>query len=168
MNNRILEENKIRKIFETLERNVLILIAIPIPFFGVVYLNSQNTTISFDLPELSSFWDSFGLGLVFSILGIQYFYFQTAIKRILKGNLELETKLALYSQATMQRFWILFISTFICALGLLFFNNPGFTMAFAITLLFFSIGKPSPDRIVKSLKLNGEEKDKVLGMKRRG
>ncbi|WP_231955376.1 hypothetical protein [Aquiflexum balticum] len=168
MNNSILEEKRIKKRFETLERNVLILIAIPIPFFAVVYLNSQNSTFSFDLPELSTFWDSFGLGLVVSILFLQYFNFQTSIKRILRGNLDLETKLALYSQATMQRFWILFVSTFISALGLLFFDNPGFTMAFAVTLLFFSLGKPSPDRIVKSLKLKGEEKDKVLGMKRRG
>ncbi len=146
----------------------MILIAIPIPFFAVVYLNSQNSTFSFELPVVSAFWDSFGLGLVVSILFLQYFSFQSAIKRIGSGNLDLESKLALYSQATMQRFWILFISTFISALGLLFFDNPGFTMAFAVTLLFFSLGKPSPDRIVKSLKLKGEEKDKVLGMKRRG
>jgi hypothetical protein len=168
LNNNILEEKDIRKIFEKMERNVLILIAIPIPFFAVVYLNSQNSTISFDLPELSTFWDSFGLGLAVSILFFQYFNFQTSIKRILQGNLDLENKLALYSQATIQRFWILFVSTFISAMGLLFFDNPGFTMAFAVTLLFFSLGKPSPDRIVKSLKLKGEEKEKVLGMKRRG
>jgi hypothetical protein len=37
-----------------------------------------------------------------------------------------------------------------------------------VILLFFSLGKPSPDRIVRLLKLKGEEKDKVMELKRRG
>lgn len=147
---------------------MLILIAIPIPFFAVTYLNSQNSTFSIDLPDVSPFWDSFGLGLVVSILVIHYFNFHTAIKRIINGNFDLETKMSLYSQATMLRFYMLFVTTLICAAGILFFENAGYTVAFAVTLIFFSLGKPTPDRIIRLLKLKGEEKDKVNGLNRRG
>lgn len=147
---------------------MLILIAIPIPFFAVAYLNSQNKTFSINLPEVPPFWDSFGLGLGVSILVVHYFNFQAAIKRIQNGSYDLETKVSLYAQATLLRFYLLFATTLICATGLLFFDNKGYTIAFAVTLLFFSLGKPTPDRIVKLLKLNGEEKEKVLELKRRG
>lgn len=169
MNNRILENNNnIKKIYESLERNVLILIAIPIPFFAVTYLNSQNRTFSLNLPEVPPFWDSFGLGLVVSILVVHYFNFQSAIKRIQNKGYDLETKVSLYSQATMLRFYMLFASSLICAVGLLFFENAGYTISFAIILVFFSLGKPSPDRIVRLLKLKGEEKDKMLELRNRG
>jgi hypothetical protein len=168
LNNSVLENKNIKQIYESLERNVLILIAIPIPFFAVTYLNSQNTTITFDLPEVPPFWDSFGLGLVVSILVLHYFNFQVAIKRIQNQRHDLEAKVSLYSQATMLRFYMLFATSLLCAAGLLLFDNAGYTIVFATTLIFFSLGKPSPDRIVRLLKLEGEEKDKILELRRRG
>jgi hypothetical protein len=168
LNKEILENRNIKQIYETLERNVLILIAIPIPFFAVTYLNSLNSIFSINLPEVSPFWDSFGLGMVVLILIVHYFNFHSAIKRIQLGNFDLQTKLALYSQATQLRFYILFVASLLCATGLLFFENAGYTIVFAVILLFFSLGKPSPDRIVRLLKLKGEEKDKVMELKRRG
>ncbi len=168
MNKEILENKSIKQIYDILERNVLILMAIPIPFFAVTYLNSLNSIFSINLPEVSPFWDSFGLGMVVLILILHYFNFHSGIKRIQQGNFDLETKMALYSQATLLRFYILFIASLLCAAGLLFFENAGYTITFAVILLFFSLGKPSPDRIVKLLKLKGEEKDKVMELKRRG
>ena len=147
---------------------MLILIAIPIPFFAVTYLNSLNSTFALNLPEVPVFWDSFGLGMVALILIVHYFIYHSAIKRIHLGNFELQTKLGLYSRATHLRFYILFVASLFCAAGLLFFENSGYTIAFAVVLLFFSLGKPSPDRIVRLLKLKGEEKDKVMELKRRG
>lgn len=163
-----MENYSIKQIYEDLERNVLILMAIPIPFFAITYLNSLNSIFSINLPEVSSFWDSFGLGMVVLILIIHYFNFHSAIKRIPLGNFDLETKMRLYSDATRLRFYILFVASLLCAGGLLFFDNAGYTISFAVILLFFSLGKPSPDRIVRLLKLKGEEKDKVMELKRRG
>ena len=81
-----MDNYSIKQIYENLERNVLILMAIPIPFFAVTYLNSINSIFSINLPEVSPFWDSFGLGMVALILVVQYFNFHNAIKRIQPGN----------------------------------------------------------------------------------
>jgi hypothetical protein len=163
-----LEKKKIRKIYETLERNVLILIAIPIPFFAIIFLSSQNGTIDYEIPELSAFWDYFGLAFVYALLGFHYITFHSAIKKINTGNFELEKKVKMYSKATISRFWVLFVSVFICAAGLLFFENSGYTIAFAVNLVFSSLGKPTPDRIIRLLRLKGEEKKEIEELKRPG
>jgi hypothetical protein len=163
-----LENLEIKRIYDKLERNVLILIAIPIPFFAIAYLNSQNGTLSLDLPEVPEFWNSFGIGFVYVGLGMHYFTFHSALKKILDFNPNLEDKIKDYAKATMQRFWVLFISGMICSVGLLLFDNPGYTIAFAITLVFCSLGKPSPDRIIRLLKLKGEERQAIELLKRRG
>jgi hypothetical protein len=161
-----LEKNKIRKIYETLERNVLILIAIPIPFFAIIFLSSQNGTIDFDIPEFPAFWDYLGLVFVFALLGLHYIVFHSEINKINTRNFDLESKVKMYAKATISRFWILFVSVFICAAGLLFFKNSGYTIAFAITLVFSSLGKPTPDRIIRLLRLKGEEKEEIEKLKR--
>lgn len=167
MNNRILE-NFIKKTYLDLERNVLILIAIPLPFFAIAYLFNQNGTVSLDVPQLPLFLNTFGLAFVYALLAFHYFIFHNTIKKIITGNYELSEKVNLYAGATMTRFWILFASGILCSLGLLFFEDPGFTIAFAITLVFSSLGKPSPDRIVRLLRLKGEEKEEIERLKIRG
>lgn len=151
-----------------MERNVLILIAIPLPFFAFVFLSSQNGTLDFNLPELPAFWDSFGLGLAYAFLAMHYFAFQSSIKKIRAGNFELEKKMSMYYRATLSRFWVLFASTFICVAGLMFFENSGYTIAFAISLVFMSLGKPTPDRIIRLLRLKGGEKEMIEELKRPG
>lgn len=163
-----MENQKIRDTYFKLERNVLILIAIPLPFFGFAYLLTNSNTVDLDLPGLPKFLDSFGLGLMIAVLFFHYVDFHAAVKRILKGEFTLEQKVDLYAKATMKRFWALFFSALLGAAGLLFFQNPGFTIALAVNLVFFSLGKPSPDRIVRLLKLKGEEKTEVEGLKFRG
>jgi hypothetical protein len=44
-------------------------------------------------------------------------------------------------------------------LGLLFSGNPGFVVIFAITLVFFSLGKISPDRMARLMKLKKENRE---------
>ena len=162
-----MENSRIRKIYDNLERNVLILIAVPIPFFGFVYLNYENPMFFFEVPELSEFWEYLGLGLVFTFLIAQYVVFQKDIKSIVGSFFELDRKLESYSKAAIKRFGILFVAALIAAGGLFLFGNAGYTVAFAVTLLFFSIAKPSPERIISSLKLKGEEKDLIMSLKRR-
>lgn len=150
-----------------MERNVLIMIAIPIPFFGFVYINSESPIFFFEVPQLAEFWEYFGLVMVFTFLIAQFVVFQKESKSIVNSNYELPIKLHSYSKASYRRFGLLLLAALISALGLFLFENPGYTVAFAIALLFFSVAKPSPDRIIRSLKLKGEEKELVNGLKRR-
>lgn len=162
-----MENSQIRKIYDKLERYVLLMIALPIPFFGFVYLNSESPIFFFEVPQLAEFWEYFGLGLVFTFLIAQSVVFQKDNKVILNSDFDLATKLLSYSRASVKRFGLLLLTSFVAAIGLLLFENPGFTVAFAIALVVFSVAKPSPDRIIRSLKLVGEEKEIVNGLKRR-
>ncbi|MCL6259119.1 hypothetical protein M3O96_08475 [Aquiflexum sp. TKW24L] len=148
-----------------MERNVLIMIAVPIPFFGFVYLNSENPIFFFEIPQLSEFWEYFLLAIGFTFLIAQYFVFHKETKIISTSDKDMAGKMNAFSEAVFKRFWYLFITALIAALGLFLFGNPGYTVAFAITLLFFSIAKPTPDRIIRALKLKGEEKDQVNALK---
>jgi hypothetical protein len=148
-----------------MERNVLIMIAVPIPFFGFVYLNSQNPIFFFHIPQLAEFWENLGLGIVFTFLLAQYFVFQKETKIISTSARNLTEKMNAFSGSVFKRYGYLFISALIAALGLFLFGNPGYTLAFAVTLLFFSIAKPTPDRIIKALRLKGEEKELVNALK---
>jgi hypothetical protein len=162
-----LEKTEIQKVYELLERNVLILIAIPIPFFAIAYLHSQNGTLSWELPEIPAFWETSLLITVYFLLAWHYLRFHASIKNAATGGFALNDKVRIYAAATMQRFWILFLVGIICALGLIFFDNPGYTLAFAISLVFSSLGKPTPDRIIRLLRLKGEEKDEIEQLKKR-
>lgn len=146
---------------------MLILIAVPIPVFGFVYLNTESPIFFFNVPQLSEYWEYLGLGIVFSFLVAQFTVFQKECKSIVTSTFDFPIKLISYSKASSKRFGLLLIAGLVSALGLFLFGNPGFTVAFAVTLLFFSIAKPSPERIIRSLKLKGEEKDTILGLKRR-
>lgn len=162
-----MENPVIRKVYDVLERNVLILIAIPIPFFAFAYLHAQEGTLDWDLPHIPAFWDSFLLGFVFAILALHYIRFHNGIKEAMTGEWDLEEKVRRYAAATMQRFWVLFVAGLICAFGLMWFDNAGYTIAFAITLVFSSLGKPTPDRIIRLLRLKGEERETIELLKRR-
>lgn len=144
---------------------MLILTAVPIPVFGFVYLNSESPIFFFDVPELSDFWEFFGLGIAYILLVAQYFMFQKEIKRIADSSDDLPMKLKYYSKSSFRRFGLLLVASLIAALGLFLFGNAGYTIAFSIALLFFSIAKPTPDRIIRALKLQGEDKDLVNGLK---
>ena len=162
-----MEKDPIRPIYEKLERNTLILIACSIPFFAIVYLYSQSESISrasYDLPNL---FDYILLGLIYGLLAVHYWNFHKSIGKILNEKQDLETKIHLYQQATIRRFWILFLSSFLCSLGLFLFENNGYIIAYALTIVFLSLGKPSPDRIVRLLRLKGEEKERVIRIKTR-
>jgi hypothetical protein len=59
------------------------------------------------------------------------------------------------------------LSSLLSSLGLFLFENNGYIMAYALTLVFLSLGKPTLDRIVRLLKLKGEEKERVIRIKTR-
>lgn len=160
-----MEKDIIRKTYDTLERNALIMMAIPLPFFALSYLYTTSSTISYDGPKLPLFLDTILLTLVILMLALHYVNFQAAIKSARIEGSNLEEKMRRYSSATMRRLWVLFVVVLLCAGGLLVYENPGYSITFAVALVFFSIGKPTPDRIIRLLKLKGEEKDAIEALK---
>ncbi|WP_194776755.1 hypothetical protein [Pararhodonellum marinum] len=156
----------IKKQYKILERNVLILIAIPLSLFGFAYLYTNSGNLDWDLPEIPKAFSSFLLGLTTAILVLQYVNFHNTMKKIRFSLNDLEQKIQSYSKATISRFWQLFFVGLICTAGLLVFDNAGFTIAYAVTLLFISIGKPTPQRIIRLLRLKEREKETILEINR--
>lgn len=168
LSNRALENAALRKTYDTIERSVLLLIILPLPVFGFVYLYSQRRLFEINLPVVPDWTEPVLFGLVLILLGYQALGYSRAIKGLLAAGLILEERMKRYGSATVFRFWMLFTSALLSALGLLLFDHAIFTVAFALTLVFISAGKPTPDRIVRILKLKGEEKEAVMDLRRRG
>jgi hypothetical protein len=158
---------QLKKDFRLLERNVLLLIAVPLSFFAFAYLYSSSDTLSFDLPVLPQALNYLGLSLVGLLLVIQQFGFEGRIKVVKKSNSDLHQRVKSYARATFLRYWQLFWVGIISALGLFFYDNPGFTVGYALTLVFVSLGKPTPHRIVTVLQLKKADKDLVYQINKR-
>lgn len=162
-----MEITELRRIYTKLERNTLILIAIPLPFFAFAYLYTQSPIIELSLPESNSFWGGFSLTFLITLLAGHYLAFHSKISKGQNPSLDITEKVEIYAQATMLRFWFLFGIALWGSLALMITENPLFTIILAINLIFFSLGKPTPDRIVRLLKLKGEERQQVEELKRR-
>jgi hypothetical protein len=156
-----------KKDFRLLERNVLILIAVPLPIFSFAYLYVTSGNLEFDLPELPQVFNFLTLGLVTAILIFQQVAFSNRVKSIRNNVKELNQRVKGYGRATFLRYWQLFWVGLLSAFGLFFYENQGFTMAYAITLLFVSLAKPTPRRIISELRLKNQEKDLVTEIQKR-
>lgn len=95
------------------------------------------------------------VGLIF-----QYLLFSQKIKLTFEKD-ELLEKVKIYSQATNQRYLILLLTSLISSIGLLLSKNPVFTLLFAIVLVFFSLAKPTPDRLARLMKLKKEDRELI-------
>lgn len=95
------------------------------------------------------------VGLIF-----QYFLFSQKIRLTFLKE-ELLEKVKIYSQATNQRYLILLLTSLISSIGLLLSKNPVFTLLFAIVLVFFSLAKPTPDRLARLMKLKKEDRELI-------
>jgi len=161
------KQDNIKTRFRLLERNVLILTGLPLPPFAFAYLYTTSRSMEISLPEIPLLFNSIMMGLVVGLLVVQWLQFHRGIKKARVSNTTLDERIQSYKELTMSRFWKLFAIGFICAAGLLFYENPGFTIAYAVTLIYVSLGKPTPDRIAKLLRLKGEEKDLVYSINQR-
>ena len=153
--------------FRTLERNVLILIAIPLPAFAFAYLYTTSSNMEIEVPSLPGMFNAVLLGFISALLLVSFINFNSGIKKLRNPEMPLVEKLARYSKMTIVRFWQLFASGLLCAVGLLVYQNPGYTVAYAVTLVFISLGKPTPDRMIRLMKLKGEERETVSDFNRR-
>jgi magnesium-transporting ATPase (P-type) len=153
-----LENQDLRKIYHRTERLTLIILIISLPIFGMVYLYHNSGSITKDLPELSGFPNGFLMTFSVTLLVGQYWAFHVNIKKTF-AQTELLEKVKIYAKATSQRFLFLFLVSICSTIGLLFSGNPFFIVLFALTLVFFSLAKPSPDRIARLLKLKKEDRE---------
>jgi hypothetical protein len=147
--------------YRTMERTVLSLILLPLPVFAFVYLNLSKPTRTINIPELPAFLESFLLSLTLALLLFQHINFQKSIKPLQVDGMDLEQKIIGYLKASTMRYVILAVVGFVAAMGLFFFANVGFTVAYAIVLVLVSVYKPSPIRIIRLFRLSGEEKEFV-------
>lgn len=147
--------------YRIMERNVLILIILPLPFFALVYLNMTRPVRSIPVPDLPVFVESFLLSLTFVLLIYQQINFQRSIRSLQETGISFEDKVLGYIRASTIRYAILAVVGFAAAFGLLFFANIGFTIAYAIALLLVSVLKPSPVRMLKLFQFDEEEKQFV-------
>lgn len=153
-----MENQDLRKIYHRTERLTLIILIISLPIFGMVYLYHNSGSITKGLPELSGFPNGFLMTFSVALLFGQYWAFHVNIKKTF-AQTELLEKVKIYAKATSQRFLFLFLVSICSTIGLLFSGNPFFIVLFALALVFFSLAKPSPDRIARLLKLKKEDRE---------
>jgi hypothetical protein len=151
-NSPILDLQSIRKVYRNTERITMILLLISLPIFGMVYLYHNSGNLDFGLPKLEGFFNGFIIGFSVVLLIGQYVIFHQNIKLTFEKD-ELLDKAKIYLKATSFRFLILFATSLLSTIGLLFNQSPVYIVLFAISLVFFSLAKPSPDRMARLMKL---------------
>lgn len=151
---------EIRLIYRKTERLTVLILIFALPAFGMVYLYQNSGNVHWDLPKLPVIVEWILAGVSSLILVIQYMVFHRKIKTGFQYT-ELVEKVKIYSQATSQRFLILFSVSILTTVGLLLNKNPIFTVIFALTMVFYSLAKPSPDRMARLMKLKKEDRELV-------
>ncbi|NVJ46101.1 MAG: hypothetical protein HWE07_03205 [Cytophagia bacterium] len=147
---------KLKKHYRRQEVTLLVLMLVALPLFGIVYLYYNSGNLHWDLPEIPDFFKGLINGLGFGLLIGQYFIFRDDLKK--SRSLEsFEEKIICFLDASRKRFFILFLISLLSTLGLLFFKSAWFVILFALTLVFFSLAKVSPDRTKRLLRLSKEE-----------
>jgi hypothetical protein len=160
INLRILEGLELRRLYKRTEQLILVLMAVVLPIFGMIYLYHNSGNLNWDLPEIPGIVEQILMGFGIGLLLVQFLLFRKRIKSSFLTD-ELILKLRAYTNATKERYVLLFFISLISSAGLLFFENAIFIVIFAVTLIFFSVAKPTPDRISKMLKLDKEQKEQI-------
>lgn len=160
-----MEKKELRAIYHRTERLTVVVLLLALPAFGTVYLYQQSGTFSQTLPLLPTWAQYILLGAGVLLLVLQYVLFHQKIKQSFQQELLLE-KVGLYAAATRQRFLVLFLVSMISTAGLYWSGSPGFVFLFTLALVFFSLGKPSPDRMVRLMKLKKEDRELLTEISR--
>jgi hypothetical protein len=160
-----MEKEELRTIYHRTERLTVVVLLLALPAFGMVYLYQQSGTFSQTIPLLPTWAQNLLLGAGFLLLALQYGLFHQKIKQSFQQESLLE-KVGLYASATRQRFLILFLVSVVSTAGLYWSGSPGFVFLFTLALVFFSLGKPSPDRMVRLMKLKKEDRELLTEISR--
>ncbi|UZD24334.1 hypothetical protein [Algoriphagus halophytocola] len=153
-------EGELRKLIKSYELLITILMVVALPVYGMIYLYQSSGEQNWNLPDLPDFVEELLWGAGIGLLVSQFLLFRKRIKGSQQAP-EFILKMQAFSQAVKERYFLLFLVSMLSALGLLFFGSAIFNLIFAVALLFFSLGKPSPLRIQKLLKISDEEKELV-------
>lgn len=155
-----MEIHEIRKIYKKSEQVSLLVMLLALPVFGIIYLFFESGNHLVDVTDVSEFLVWVLALACIALLVTQYILFDQKIKSTFQKQ-ELGDKVKIYSQATVQRYLILLVASLTCSVGLLLSRNPVFTLLFAITLTFFSLAKPTPDRMARLMKLKKDQMDLI-------
>lgn len=160
-----MEIEHLRAAYRRTEQQTLICLLLALPLFGMVYLYQKAGNLDKSIPQLPVFAQTILLVASLVLLAAHYFWFHRRIK-VTFAQEELSAKILGYLAATKQRHWLLFIVAVASSLGLLFSSNPGFVVVFALTLVFFSLGKPTPDRMMRLLRLKKQDRETLVEISR--
>lgn len=138
----------------------MILLVLVLPIFGMIYLYQSSGKVSWNLPELPLIVGQILSGAGIGLLLAQYLLFRKRVKAVFLTE-DLLSKLKIYANATRERYVMLFVVALMCSAGLLFFESAIYNLIFAIALFFFSVSKPTPDRIKTLLKLSDEDAEVI-------
>lgn len=155
-----MELQQIREIYRGTERLTVLLLILALPAFALVYLYQTSGNLDWNLPELPELVNWLLAAVSSIILVVQYAFFHQKI-RLTFSQADLVQKVSTYCEATKQRFWLLFGASLLSTFGLLLSKNPVFTLIFAVTMVFFSLAKPSPDRMARLMKLKKEDRELI-------
>lgn len=153
-----METQELRKIYHQTERLTLIILIISLPLFGGVYLYHNSGNVTKNLPELPELFNGFLLTVCPIILLGQDLLFRKKIK-LTFNEAELIEKVKIYCAATTHRYLFLSLVSLGSTIGLLLSGNPFYIVIFALALVFFSLAKPSPDRMARLMKLKKEDRE---------
>ena len=153
-----MENQEIKKIYRKLEQLSLITLLIAIPPFGVVYLYHNSGNLDWDLPGLPDLLNGLLVGVNIGLLIGQYVVFHNKLKSD-SNELSLLGKVKIYASATTVRFWMLFVVAILSTIGLLLDQGAVHILVFAVCLVFFSLAKPSVDRVSRLMKLKKEDRE---------
>ncbi len=160
-----MEIDQLRAAYRRTEQLTLICLVLALPLFGGIYLYQQAEYLDKSIFQLPVFAETILLVASLALLAVHYYLFHRRIKATFSQE-EISVKILGYLAATKQRHWILFLVAVASSLGLLFSSNPGFVVVFALTLVFFSLGKPSPDRMMRLLKLKKQDRELLVEISR--
>lgn len=162
-----MEFENLKKRYRRQERTGLLLMMIALPAFGLVYLYHISGNLHWDLIELPGFFSGLLGGATLGLLIGQLLMFRKELKKA-TNHQDFESKVGGYLQASTKRLWFLFGSSLLSSIGLLLDQGAGYVILFAITLVFFSLAKVTPDRMKRLLKLSKEEGEWVREIARNG
>lgn len=160
-----MEIELLRTAYRRTEQQTLVCLVLALPLFGGIYLYQQGGSLDKTIPQLPLFAQVWVLVASLGLLAAHYFLFHRRIKATFAQE-ELSAKILGYLAATKQRHWLLFLVAVASSLGLLLSSNPGFVVVFALTLVFFSLGKPTPDRMIRLLKLKKQDRELLVEIAR--
>jgi TRAP-type C4-dicarboxylate transport system permease small subunit len=138
-----MEIELLRVAYRRTEQQTLICLLLSLPLFGIIYLYQQAGNLNKTIPQLPFFAQVLVLVALLLLLTAHYFLFHRRIKATFVQE-ELSEKILAYLAAT----------------------NPGFVVVFALALVFFSLGKPSPDRMMRLLKLKKQDWELLVEISR--